>query len=407
MKALTLFLLLASIPVVHADEVINDIITCERQEETPVLSEEAIELSGQIVDVSTEVIKEEAADTEVKSEAEVQVVSDLAKETTELLEEVAVQKENQVQQPEEKKEVAIKTESRASSLLTATTNFFKRQYEVAKPQLQKAYSYTTSKLKQLGGFLFDKMKKQKKKADDYLDKKEEEKKQMLKERANAYQQFNLQNSQLNFNDKTYQSKLIKSMEELKTTPASKEAQYVIHEHRIAYVDQQSDELVWLDSLKLKALYKKDIVVANLRIAAVKDLNKKAELKKEYEELNKHYEEISNHLNQNAYSPEDLIGLHRLNSAATDFTSKISDLNALERKVAREQKEKEREQQKEEKAQAEIKEEKVVQQTQTGQQEAGSAKTTTIPHKNGQISFTESQQKVSVKGDNYDVYEVEF
>lgn len=408
MKALTLFLLLASIPVVHADEVINDIITCERQKETPVLSEEAVELSGQIVDVSTEVIKEEAADTEVKSEAEVQIVSDLAKETTELLEEVAVQKENQVQQPEEKKEVATKTESRASSLLTATTNFFTRQYEVTKPQVQKAYSYTTSKLKQLGGFLFDKMKKQKKKADDYLDKKEEEKKQMLKERANAYQQFNLQNSQLNFNEKTYQSKLIKSMEELKTTPASKEAQYVIHEHRIAYVDQKADELVWLDSMKLKALYKKDIVVANLRIAAIKDLDKKAELKKEYEELNKHYEEISNHLNQNAYSAEDLIGLHRLNSAATDFTSKLSDLNALERKVAREQKEQQREQQKEETAQAEVKEEKVVQHAKPRQQEAGSTKTTTtIPHKNGQISFTESQQKVSVKGDNYDVYEVEF
>lgn len=396
MKALTLFLLLATIPVVHADEVINDIITCEREEEAPILSEEAVELSGQIVDVSTEVIKEEATDTEKKTEEEVQVVSDLAQETTLLLEEVAIQKEQQAPKQEEKKEVATQLKSRASSLLTATTNFFKRQYEVAKPQVQKAYVYTTSKLKQFGGFLLDKMKVQKKKAEDYLEKREEDKQLMLAQRAASYQQFNLQNTQLNFNEKTYESKVIKSVEELKSAPASKEALYVINKHRIAFVDQ--DELVWLDSLKLKALYKKDIVVANLRIAAVKDLAKKEQLKKEYEQLNKHYTEISGHLSQDAYSAEDLIALHRLNSAASDFTAKLSDLNSLERKVAKEQRE-------QEKAQSEKKEEKVVQKQQTIAQPK--VQTTKTSFKDGQISFTESAQKLSVQDEEYEIYDVEF
>lgn len=398
MKALTLFLLLATIPVVHADEVINDIITCEREEEAPILSKEAVELSGQIVDVSTEVIKDEATDTEKKTEDEVQVVSDLAQETTLLLEEVAIQKEQQAPKQEEKKEVATQLKSRASSLLTATTNFFKRQYEVAKPQVLKAYSYTTSKLKQLGGFLLDKMKIQTKKAEDYLEKRKEDKKQMLAQRAASYQQFNLQNTQLNFNDKTYASKVIKSVEELKSAQASKEALYVINDHRIAFVDQ--DELVWLDSLKLKALYKKDIFVANLRIAAVKDLAKKEQLKKEYEQLNKHYTEISGHLSQDAYSAEDLIGLHRLNSATSDFVAKLSDLNSLERKVAKEQK-------KQPKVQSDKKEEELVQKQQTiAQPKAHTANEAKTSLKDGQISFTESSQKLSVKGEEYEIYDVE-
>lgn len=400
MKALTLFLLLASIPLAHADETINDIINCERQEETPILTEEVVELSSNIVDVSTVVIEDQSLDKEVKSEEKVQVISELAQETTNLLEEVADQKEQQISQTagpsQEKQKLSQTIQSKASSLLTATTKFFKRQYQVAKPQVQKAYSYTTSKLKQLGGFLFGEAKKQKEKVDNYLDKKEEERQQALAKRAASYKEFNLQNDQLSFNDKAYRSVLVKDINELKSKAPSVEAQYVINEHRIAFVDQQKDELIWLDSLKLKAIYKKDIVVANLRIAAIKDLTKKESLKKDYEELNRQYQSISSRLSNDAYSAEDLIGLHRLNLAANDFTAKLSRLNSDERALAKEEKQQKISESGESKQEAPKDKIVVIQQQKKP-----------IQSKPGEISLSESQQKLSVKGENYDVYDVEF